>query len=339
MKNRMVVARAPYRLSLFGGGTDFPGWFRGRGAAVIAVALDYWCWATVRWMPPFWEGSHKVSWRITEEPKSIAGIRNPIVRETMRYLEYADDLWVDIRHAGYFPHRSGMGASSAFTVALYLALARLKNPYEEVDDSRRAVANAAIHIEREMMGDAGGWQDQIMASYGALRHIRFWPDYNWVPGEWAAEGIPLSAEHRMEVEGRLMLFHTGVAREGDVAQESQDAIGRNGELLERLASIERYAYRLLIDGELESFGRLMDDAWKVKREMAPGMSRPKIDLMYEEGLRAGAWGGKLCGAGGGGFLLFCVPKARRRAVREAMKGAREVRVQFTHRGGDVVLDV
>lgn len=323
----MIISRTPYRISFFGGGTDYPGWFRQHGGSVLATTIDKYCYITARHLPPFFEHRIRVVYSQIESCMHRDEIRHPAVREVLRFLEI--DRGVEIHHDGDLPARSGMGSSSAFTVGLLNALYALKGEMT----SRGQLARESIHIEQDVLKETVGSQDQALAAYGGFNHVTFLPD-----GEISVRPVSLGRERIAELNDRLMLFYTGIKRTASTVADSfvGEIDERSPQLRRMMAMVGESLSVLSGDGSLDDFGELMHEAWQMKKSLSARISNPVVDEMYDAARGAGATGGKLTGAGGGGFLLLCVPPDRQQRVREALSRQIYVPFRFENSGSQVI---
>src|SRR5947209_3743469 len=305
----MIICRTPFRISFFGGGTDYPSWYRRHGGAVLATTIDKYCYLTCRYLPPFFEHRLRIVYRKIETCTSIDEISHPAVRETLRYLNV--ERGIELHHDGDLPARSGMGSSSAFTVSLLHALHALRGEMP----SKSQLARESLHIEQEVLRETVGSQDQVMAAHGGLRHVTFHPD-----GEFLANPLILPPERVAELKAHLMLFYTGIARTAaDVARSYVVGIESRRRQLRIMKELVEESIDILGSGmNILAFGDLLHEAWQAKRSLSAEVSNGEVDGLYEQARAAGAVGGKLTGAGGGGFLLLFVPPERQAAVAEAL---------------------
>ncbi len=305
----MIISRTPYRISFFGGGTDYPAWYRRHGGQVLSATIDKYCYITLRYLPPFFEHKIRVVYSRIESVTGIDEIKHPAVREVLRHMRF--DRGLEIHHDGDLPARSGMGSSSTFTVGLLNALYALKGSLR----SKRQLAEESIHIEQEMIGETVGSQDQAAAAFGGLNHIVFHRS-----GDIEVRPVILSRERRQELSDHLMLFYTGITRTAsDVAQSYVAGICDKHELLCRMgAMVEQGVDILQGDRCICHFGELLDTAWAAKRCLGGKVSNPVVDGLVARAKAGGAIGGKIAGAGGGGFLLLFVPPSAQKRVREAL---------------------
>jgi D-glycero-alpha-D-manno-heptose-7-phosphate kinase len=313
----MIICRTPFRISFFGGGTDYPSWYRQHGGAVLAATIDKYCYLTCRHLPPFFEHSFRIVYRKIETCHRPEEISHPAVRETLRHLGFNRGL--ELHHDGDLPARSGMGSSSAFTVGLLHALYALRGQMP----SKMQLAEESIHIEQNLLAETVGSQDQVMAAFGGLRHVTFAPD-----GKINVNPLILPRERIAELSAHLMLFYTGIARtSSDVARSYVARLQDCKKQLHIMKALVEESIDILTSGmDICAFGDLLHEAWQTKRTLSDQVTNTEIDALYEQARCAGALGGKLTGAGGGGFLLLFVPPRKRPAVMETM--ARQIHVPF-----------
>lgn len=323
----MIISRTPYRISFFGGGTDYPSWFRKHGGSVLATTIDKYCYITCRFLPPFFEHRIRVVYSKIESCQRPEEILHPAVRESLRYMNL--DRGIEIHHDGDLPARSGMGSSSAFTVGLLHALYALKGNMP----SKQQLARESIHIEQEMIRETVGSQDQALAAYGGFNHLTFQQN-----GEISVRPVVLSRERIAELNDCLMLFYTGIKR---TASNVADSYVNNMEASRRQLRIMKDLVEeaiSILNGERDicEFGELMHEAWLAKKSLSATVSNPAVDGLYDRAIAAGAMGGKLTGAGGGGFLLLFVPPPAQTAVRGALSGLIHVPFHFEYSGSQII---
>jgi D-glycero-alpha-D-manno-heptose-7-phosphate kinase len=323
----MIICRTPYRVSFFGGGTDYPGWYRQHGGAVLAAGIDKYCYLTCRYLPPFFEHRIRVVYRQIETCSQVDEIGHPVVREALKFLNI--DRGVEIHHDGDLPARSGMGSSSAFTVGLLHALHALRGEMP----TKHQLAKEAIHLEQEVLAETVGSQDQTIAAHGGLRHVRFQPD-----GGIEVSPLVIPAARAAELKSHLMLVYTGIARTAaDIAQSYVPGIESRRRQLRLMGQMVDEAIHILTGGvNLIAFGELLHEAWLAKRSLSPVVSNSEVDALYTAALDAGAVGGKLTGAGGGGFLLLFVPPERQPDVLDALDGCIHVPFEFESGGSQII---
>jgi D-glycero-alpha-D-manno-heptose-7-phosphate kinase len=330
----MIVVRTPLRVSFFGGGTDHPAWFsRPEPGAVLSTTIDKYIYVQLRRLPALFEFNYRVAWGVLEEVKTINEIQHPVVREMLRH--YAEDIdhasGYEVIYNADLPSKTGLGSSSAFTVSLLNAY--LGN--REKLCSKPFLAREAIHLEQDILQETVGCQDQIAAAYGGFNRIDFQSD-----GQFSVTQIRISAARREQLEESLMLFFTGFTRSAN--QIEKQKVARYPDKTEQLRAIYNMVdegERILLDSRrpISEFGELLHHAWSEKRQLDESVSNPFIDESYEAGRAAGALGGKLLGAGGGGFLLMFVPPTKHEAVKAAMAKLPFVPFRFERQGSSVVL--
>ena len=325
----MIITRTPFRMSFFGGGTDMKEFFNEYGGAVLSTSFDKYCYVTVRHLPPFFDYKSELSYSKIERVTQTEQIVHPAVREAMKMTDTRD---IRLTYEADLPARSGLGTSSSFAVGMLNAFHCLKGRYV----GKRALADQAIHLERDLCQEAGGWQDQIAASFGGFNKITFKDDsYDVVP-------LIISPERKRLLNDNLLMFFTGFTRfSSDVQKANQAAPEEKAAKIERLKKmlcLVDDAQKVLEDknSDLDEFGRLLDVTWKLKRQTGSAVSTSGIDALYDKGIAAGALGGKLLGAGGGGFLVFYVQKEKQAAVREAMKDLLYIPFKFENEGTKVI---
>lgn len=322
----MIITKTPFRMSFFGGGTDMPMFFREYGGAVLSTTFDKYCYVTVRHLPPFFDYRTELSYAKTERVARTEDVQHPAIREAMRMLNMYD---LRLTYEADLPARTGLGTSSSFAVGMLNAFYALKGKYAD----KKKLADEAIYLERTLCQEAGGWQDQIAASFGGLNRINFRDDgYEVLP-------VVISPEKKRLLNENLMLYFTGFTRFSSEIQQSTEKIikGRTAQLLDMLALVDE-AQSILTsrESDLDEFGRLLDQSWRLKRQTGSRISTDSIDMLYERALEAGALGGKLLGAGGGGFLLFYVPKEKQPSVSESMSELMHVPFAFENGGTQII---
>lgn len=318
----MVITQTPFRMSFFGGGTDYESFYNEHGGSVISTTFDKYCFVTVSHLPRFFEYTNQITYSRIERVNDISEIEHPSAREAMRYLDIRE---IRMTYEADLPARSGLGTSSSFAVGMLNAFYALKGKH--VDKTR--LAKDAIYVERKLCRESGGVQDQIAVSFGGLNRIDFTAE------GFSVNPIIVPRERKHELNDNLMLFFTGFSRfSSDIAQSQEKATkDKTKELLEMLQLVDE-AEQVLISKttDLQEFGKLLDYTWKLKRGLTEKISSDSIDVLYKKAVEAGATGGKLLGAGGGGFLLFYVEKERQPNVREALKDLLYVPFEFEEGG-------
>ena len=325
----MIISRTPFRISLFGGGTDYPTWFREHGGAVLGAAINKYCYISLRRLPPFFEHRSRIVYSKIELVREISDIEHPAVRGILMDLAVKDGL--EIHHDADLPARSGVGSSSSFTVGLLNALYALNSQMI----SKRDLGREAIRIEQEVLKENVGCQDQLWAAYGGLNRIEFFPD-----GAFSVSPLVLSPDRRKELEQSLLLFFTGFSRfSSDFAHDQIKNMKSRRSQLRTIRSMVDSAVNILVDkrSPIRELGELLHESWRLKRELTERVSNSKLDEIYEAGREAGAIGGKLLGAGGGGFMVFLVDPHKRESVRDRLKDLIHVSVEFEDDGSKIVL--
>lgn len=322
----MIITKTPFRMSFFGGGTDMEEFFKENGGAVLSTTFDKYCYVNVRHLPRFFEYSTELSYSKTERVTDINDIQHPAIRNAMKMLDMHE---IRLTYEADLPARSGLGTSSSFAVGMLNAFYALKGKYAD----KKKLSDDAIYLERVLCDEAGGWQDQIAASYGGFNRINFSADgYEVLP-------IIISPERKRELNSNLMMFFTGFTRFSSEVQIANAAtkIDKTAQLKEMLSLVDEAEHVLTDKGtDLNEFGRLLDHTWRLKRQTGAAVSTNSIDELYEKGIKAGALGGKLLGAGGGGFLVFYVEPEHQLAVKAAMADLLYVPFEFENGGTRVI---
>jgi D-glycero-alpha-D-manno-heptose-7-phosphate kinase len=323
----MIISRTPFRVSFFGGGTDYNGWFLDHNGAVLATTIDKYCYISCRYLPPFFEHKSRIIYSKMEHVKvSIDEIDHPAVREVLRFLNIHEG--VEIHHDGDLPARTGLGSSSSFTVGLLNSLYALKG--HMVDKER--LAREAILVEQEMIKENVGCQDQTLAAYGGFNLIEFGGT-----NHLRVQPLTIPAMKLNQLQDHLMLFFTGFSRNASSIARSQiENIPQKKAELARMHEMVQEALEVLNGDDLLPFGRLLHESWKLKRTLTDKISSVYIDDLYTTAIRAGAVGGKLLGAGGGGFVLLFVQPSSKDKVRKALKGLLEVPFKFENLGSQII---
>jgi D-glycero-alpha-D-manno-heptose-7-phosphate kinase len=325
----MVITSTPLRVSFFGGGTDYPVWYREYGGSVLSTTIDKRCYITCRRLPPFFEYHSRVSYSKVENVSRNDAIEHPSVRACLKFLGIEEGI--EVHHVADLPARTGLGTSSAFTVGLLHALYALKNQMCD----KRSLASEAIHVEQDLLGEAVGAQDQVSAAYGGFNRINFHTN-----GSIDAKRILVSQDRLIELEQHLALYFTGFSRTAsEIAQEQLRVTPLKKQELNTMLQFVDEAEAIVANHQrsLHEFGQLLHESWQIKRTLTQKISNASIDEIYEAGLSAGALGGKLLGAGGGGFMLFFVPPEKREALRARLKKLLCVPFTFSSKGSEVVV--
>ena len=321
----MIITQTPFRMSFFGGGTDFPGFYKEHGGAVISTTFDKYCYVNVRHLPRFFNYTTELSYSETERVSSVDDIKHPAIREAMKYLDMHE---IRLTYEADLPARSGLGTSSSFAVGMLSAFYALKGKYAD----KRKLADDAIYLERELCKEAGGVQDQIAASFGGFNRINFNAD------GYTVSPIIISPERKKQLNKNLMLFFTGFSRfSADIQVSTMSAMkDKTQQLLEMLELVDEAEGILTSKADLNEFGRLLDHTWKLKRGITSQISNDSIDGLYNIAMQNGAIGGKLLGAGGGGFLLLYVEEDKQEHMKKALDNLLYVPFEFENAGTQVI---
>lgn len=323
----MIITKTPFRMSFFGGGTDMEDYFRENGGAVLSTTFDKYCYVNVRHLPRFFDYTSELAYSKTERVTDVNDIQHPAIREAMKMLDMQE---IRLTYEADLPARSGLGTSSSFAVGMLNAFYALKGKYAD----KKKLADEAIYLERVLCKEAGGWQDQIAASFGGFNRINFGQDgYEVLP-------VIISPERKRRLNNNLLMFFTGFTRFSSDVQKANSATAAEDKKarLKKMYALVDEAEAVLTDKtkDLDDFGRLLDVTWRLKKGTGGAVSTGSIDELYEKGMAAGALGGKLLGAGGGGFLVFYAQPEKQAAVREAMKDLLYIPFQFENGGTRVI---
>lgn len=322
----MIITQTPFRMSFFGGGTDFSGFYNEHGGAVLSTTFDKYAYVTVRHLPPFFDYRTHLTYSKEEKVNSIEEIKHPAIRNAMQWLDMHK---IRMTYEADLPARSGLGTSSSFAVGMLEAFYALKGKYAD----KRKLADDAIYLERTLCAEAGGIQDQIAASFGGFNRIDFSRD------GYTVRPVIMNRERKEELNSQLMLFFTGFSRfSSDIQKGTEKSMkDKTSQLIEMYHLVDE-AEKILSDKNisLNDFGKLLDYTWKLKRGISGGISTDSIDEQYAKAMNAGALGGKLLGAGGGGFLLFYVPLEKQSDVKNALKDQMCVPFKFENDGTKII---
>lgn len=321
----MVITQTPFRMSFFGGGSDFPEYFREHEASVLSTTFDKYCYVTVRHLPRFFEYKTHLTYSANEYVNTYEEIKHPAIRESMRMLDMHE---LRLIYDADLPARSGLGTSSSFAVGMLNAFYALKGKYAD----KRKLADDAIYLERVLCKEAGGYQDQIAAAFGGFNRIDFSAD------GYTVHPVIISPARKEDLCDNLLLFFTGFSRfSADIQTETKNQMGsKQADVAEMVALVHEAEKILTGKCDLDEFGHLLDHTWQLKRGIASGISTDMVDEVYAQAKEAGALGGKLLGAGGGGFLLFYVQKEKQQAVRQALCNLLHVPFRFEEGGSRVI---
>ena len=325
----MIISRTPFRISFFGGGTDYPIWYRDNGGVVLSKTIDKYCYISCRFLPPFFDYKYRIRYSLREEKGDIDEIKHPAVRECLKFMRIKQGI--EMVHTSDLPARSGIGSSSAFTIGFLNALYALAGRMV----GKRRLASNAIYVEQDVVGESVGSQDQVAASFGGFNRIEFNGKENFI-----VQPVTLSRKRVTELQNHLMFFFTGFSRTASeiVVEQIRNTASKATELKNMREMVDE-AVEILNNGntDIEGFGKLLDDSWRLKRSLSSRVSTDAVDDMYEVALKAGAIGGKLCGAGGGGFMLLFVPPRKQRQVRKALDKFLHVPFNFETLGSQIIV--
>lgn len=323
----MIITKTPFRMSFFGGGTDIENYFRENNGAVLSTTFDKYCYVNVRHLPRFFNYSTELTYSKIERISNIEDIKHPLIKEAMKMLDIHE---LKLTYEADLPARSGLGTSSSFAVGMLNAFYALKNKYVD----KKKLADEAIYLERILCNEVGGWQDQIAASFGGFNRINFGPDgYEVVP-------MIIAPERKKQLNSNLLMFFTGFTRFSSDIQKANalSSPGNKKEMLKEMYHLVNEAEKVITDKtkSIDDFGRLLDITWKLKKQTGSSVSTNGIDTLYKQGIQAGALGGKLLGAGGGGFLVFYVQPDKHEAVKKAMCNLMYIPFEFENEGTRVI---
>ena len=324
----MIISRTPFRISFFGGGTDYPVWYRENGGAVLATSINKYCYITARYLPPFFDHKYRIRYLIREEVQNISEIKHPSARECLAFLNF--DQGVEIQHNSDLPARIGVGSSSAFTVGLLNTLYALKGKMV----TKRQLALEAIHIEQDRIKENVGSQDQTTVAFGGFNKIEFGGEQHI-----QVQPVTLNTKKLQIFQDHLMLFFTGFSRTAsEIAGEQIKKTPEKRKELIRMAEMVDEAVSILnsSNSDITDFGRLMHETWMIKRSLTNKITTPFIDNVYEIAIKVGALGGKLLGAGGGGCILFFVKPEDQPKVKEKLKNLLYVPFKFENLGSQII---
>lgn len=323
----MIITKTPFRMSFFGGGTDMEDYFKENEGAVLSTTFDKYCYVNVRYLPHFFDYSTEISYSKTERVTDVDDIEHPAVRNAMKMLDIRD---IRLTYEADLPARSGLGTSSSFAVGMLNAFYALKGTYAD----KKKLADDAIYLERVLCQEAGGWQDQIAASFGGFNRI------NFNENGYEVNPLIISPEKKKQLSENLIMFFTGFTRFSSDLHKSNllNAPGSRNAVLKEMCSLVGDAERVLVEktADLDDFGRLLDHTWKLKRKTGSCVSTSSIDMLYQKGIESGALGGKLLGAGGGGFLIFYVQPEYKENVMKAMDGLMYIPFEFENGGTRII---
>ena len=323
----MIITQTPYRISLFGGGTDYPDWYLRNGGQVLSTTIDKYVYISCRYLPPFFEHKLRLAYSEVETCNHADELKHPAAREVLKHLGLVNGL--EIHYDGDLPSRSGMGSSSAFSVGLLKALYCLKN--QKI--GREQLANEAIYVEQHKIGESVGSQDQVNAAYGGFNNIQFRDD-----GTIGVIPVDVSDKRKKELNDQLMLFYTGIMRTAETVSSTYatNTVKKTAQL-KRIYQIVYEAIETIVSQDsLDGVGRLLHESWVEKRKLSDMVSNTRVEDIYQSALKSGALGGKLCGAGGGGMMLLYVPRKHQSSVRSALSSLLYVPFRFSKTGSQII---
>lgn len=320
----MIMIKTPFRVSFFGGGTDYYEYFSEYGGSVLSTTVDKYCYVTIRNLPALFDYKNQLTYSKIERFNDPSELQHPLVREALRYIPLDR---IQIAYDADLPACSGIGSSSSFAVGLLQGLHALKNEFPD----RMTLAKEAIHLERELCAEAGGVQDQLAAAFGGFNRMNFSAD------GYKIKPVDISPERLTLLQDNLILLFTGFTRFSDViAARQKSSISATVSQLHEMKSLVGVAESILTKGEIDDFGRLLDHTWQLKRTLSDGISTPEIDEMYSLAKKNGALGGKIIGAGGGGFMLLYVPKEKQKKLIEVFSDFKVIPFNFEKDGTKII---
>lgn len=322
----MIYTKTPFRMSFFGGGTDFQPYFEEHGGAVLSTTFDKYCYVSVRHLPRFFKYRNQLTYSRIEQVSKVADLEHPMVRNAMQYLDMHD---LCIGYDADLPAKSGLGSSSSFAVGLLNAFHALKGQHV----SKKQLSQEAIYLERTLCAESGGWQDQIAAAYGGMNRISFNAD------GFEVRPVIIQKARKKQLNRNILMFFTSFSRfSSEIEKDKEKSIKEKTAQLKEMAKLVDEGEAILIDrhGDLDEFGRLLHYTWQLKRGIGNKVSTGTLDEIYAKAMAHGALGGKLLGAGGGGFFIFYVPQERQEEVKAALSDLLYIPFQFEDSGTQVL---
>lgn len=323
----MIISKTPFRISFFGGGTDYPAWYREHGGAALSCAIDKYCYISCRKLPPFFEHNYKIIYSKIEETKTLNEIKHPVIPAVVRYLGIEDGL--EIHHDADLPARSGMGSSSSFVTGLLKAL----HAYKGNHVSTHRLLEESLEVEQNILGENVGSQDQTAVAYGGFNHLTFHPH-----GDIFVNPISLREERRKAFQDHLMLFFSGISRRSsEIAATFLPSIQEKATQLHRMREMVEEAISILSsEQDILEFGKLLHESWLLKRSLSSAITNDTCDNIYQSAIDAGAVSGKILGAGGGGFMLFFTPPEKQESVKQALSHLTHVPFSIDYSGSQII---
>jgi len=325
----VIISKTPFRISFFGGGTDYPNWVERYGGGVISTTINKYCYISVRNLPPFFEHKHRIVYSAIENVKKVSEIKHPAVNAIL--TKFNVDKGIEIHHDGDLPARSGLGSSSSFCVGLINSLYAMNGQ----SMSPQKLADEAIHTEQVLLNETVGFQDQIATAYGGLNKINFYKD-----SSYSVEPVVIKNQRKKNLEDNLLLFFTGFSRiASDIAKSQDKNLENNTSNLHTMSQMTDEAESILnsTNRNLKDFGRLLHEGWILKKSLSNSITNENIDDIYDTAISSGAEGGKVLGAGGGGFMLFYAEKKYHAAIKKALNKLVHVPFNFENLGSKIVV--
>ena len=325
----MITSRTPYRISLFGGGTDYPEWYLKHGGAVFSSTIDKYCYISTKFSIELLETRHKIVWSYIENVQSFNDILHPVVREGLKFLNFDNNKGIEIYHSGDLPARTGIGTSSSFSVGLINALSNLNNNH--IDKHQLAIK--AIELEQKILNESVGSQDQMAASYGGFNKIIFNTNGNIIVNK-----IDINDEIKNFLNSNISIYYSGTRigrNSSEVVSDMLIDIDSKYKLLKELESYVDIGINLITKKDLSGFGKLLNESWKIKKSLGSKITNSEIDEIYDIGIQNGAYGGKILGAGGAGFIMFVIPKEKKESLRQKLPNCAELSFKFEDEGSTI----
>tara|TARA_Y100000590_G_scaffold470507_1_gene665826 strand:+ start:3489 stop:4466 length:978 start_codon:yes stop_codon:yes gene_type:complete len=324
----MIISRTPLRISFFGGGTDYPQWYKKNGGQVLSTSINKYIYITCRELKPFFKHKIRASYSIVEECENINQIKHPSIKQVLKFLKISKNI--ELHYDGDLPGKSGLGSSSSFIVGLLNAL----YSYQGITPSKKKLLNDSLYIEQKKINEIVGSQDQVPAVYGGLNNIEFKRN-----GKIIIKPINIHKERMQYLEKHLMLFYTGILRSGSqVAKTYVNKVKKNEQFFNSIYEHTNEAIKILKKGNIDDIGYLLDKTWREKQKLSKRISNDKINYIYKKAIKAGAIGGKLSGAGGGGFILLYVPLNKQEKVSKSLAKFIKVPIKFEKNGSQIVFN-
>lgn len=322
----MIISRTPFRISFFGGGTDYPVWYKDNKGAVLATTINKYCYITCRYLPPFFEHKHRIVYSFIENVKDTSKIKHPAVKACLKFMRIRQG--VEIHHDGDLPARSGLGSSSSFTVGLLHTLYALKG----IMPTKRQLAHDAIYVEQKIIKENVGSQDQVLAAFGGFNRIEFGGDHHTL-----VKNIIIRQDKLEQFQSYMMLFFTGLSRTAsDIADEQINNTLKKKKELRLMYNMVDEAVNILNGKQIKNFGRLLHESWELKKNLSHKISNAHIDDIYNTARKNGAIGGKLLGAGGGGFMLFFAEPEKQAIIKKKLDKLLYVPFRFENLGSQII---